>query len=159
MLGRQRALWLAQIGQYFGMLLVHRAAVNGASFGADAHSIVTASDDGTARLWTIPRAQASDAATLADLAEAVSRQTGNWGELVALPNRDNILARLRTHSTQQRDTSDLDRMLAELFSAHEPPAASRGASIALTRSLAFVIPARSSKLGCGVHDEWLPVRA
>jgi WD40 repeat protein len=116
-------LWLAQIGQYFGMLLVHRAAVNRASFGADAHTIVTASDDGSARLWTIPRAQANDAATLADLAEAVSRQTiGNWGELVALPNRDSIIARLRTHSTQQRaSTSDLDRMLAELFSAHDAP--------------------------------------
>jgi hypothetical protein len=105
------------------MLLVHRAAVNRASFGADAHTIVTASDDGTARLCTIPRAQANDAATLADLAEAVSRQTiGNWGELVALPNRDSIIARLRTHSTQQRaSTSDLDRMLAELFSAHGLP--------------------------------------
>jgi WD40 repeat protein len=111
-------LWQAATGQYFGMLLQHRGPVNTACFGPDGRTVLTASDDGTARLWIIPRLETAEAAALADLAEVSGRLTiGDWGTLLPLSERDQLVDRLRTRALsiqQKRTISDLDQILRDL---------------------------------------------
>jgi WD40 repeat protein len=119
------------------MLLQHRGPVNTACFGPDGRTVLTASDDGTARLWIIPRLETAEGAALADLAEVSGRLTiGDWGALLPLSERDQLLDRLRTRqlsNQQKRSISDLDQILRDFWAPiklREPPASARSEAIA-----------------------------
>ena len=78
-------LWDARTGQAVGGPLRHAGAVRSPAFNADGTRVVTVADDNTARLWDVPTGLVSEAALLAEAAEAVSGYAVNpTGSLVRL---------------------------------------------------------------------------
>ena len=70
-LGKHHARLYAETGQPESEPLRHENSVRDAEFSPSGARIVTASDDGTARVWDLPQGTPSEAGILASLAEAV----------------------------------------------------------------------------------------
>jgi WD40 repeat protein/serine/threonine protein kinase/tetratricopeptide (TPR) repeat protein len=122
-------VWDAQTGQQLMDPLVHgraarpgelnRAAnggnavgarwvVNSAQFSPDGKRIVTAGDDGTARVWDVAPSQEKHPAWLPQLAEAISGQTINKHGLLEPTKLDcvDVINRLREELNGQPKTDD-----------------------------------------------------
>jgi len=107
-------LWDAATGTALGEPLRHEHAVSAASFSPDGQRVMTEeTQGGTAWLWDVPTAAASDAGLVAETAEAIGgyRVTA-LGNLEPIPpaQRSGLLAALRRQGERAR--------------AHEPTAAS-----------------------------------
>ncbi len=79
-------LWNAQTGAALGAVLRHRGPVNRVVYHPDGKTILTASSDGTARLWTPPPPLEGDAASLRQWVEVLTgMELDDTGTVHVLP--------------------------------------------------------------------------
>jgi tetratricopeptide (TPR) repeat protein len=88
--------------------LGHHAAVNYAEFSPDGRWVITASDDGTARIWEVPTLTLSVPSWLADWAEAVAGQRIDERNASQLVPFDEV-RRLRQTLAQVPDAEEAGR--------------------------------------------------
>jgi hypothetical protein len=97
-------VWDAQTGHALSEPLQHQAELWSAQFSPDGRWVVTASADGTARIWELSLAPAPASGWLAELAEAVAGQRLNERRL-SEPVAAGQLLRLQ-QELERRDASD-----------------------------------------------------
>jgi WD40 repeat protein/serine/threonine protein kinase/tetratricopeptide (TPR) repeat protein len=91
-----------------GTVVAVRWSVNSAQFSPDGKRILTAADDGTARVWDVAPSQENHPAWLPQLAEAISGQTLNKQGLLEPTRLDcaDIINRLRQELNREPDKDD-----------------------------------------------------
>lgn len=70
--GQAALLWESRTGRPLGARMQHDNWVLQVSFSPDSKRLITASDDGTARIWQVPEYEVRSKSTLVELAQLVS---------------------------------------------------------------------------------------
>jgi WD40 repeat protein len=97
-------LWDVSTGRALTQVDVPRTLVLSARFSPDGQRIVSAWDDGYARLFDVPTGDAADSEWLAALAEAVSaRRTDELGAVIVLTDQGKRLEGFRNEARQTGD--------------------------------------------------------
>ncbi len=111
--GRIRGVREATTGNRLGEPLKHDGPVHAVAFSPDGTRVVTGSEDGTARLWNVPRSVPDDRAWVAAYVETVSGLSEDADHLLQPLSNDEAVSSwrevLKSPGWLEQRTASLDR--------------------------------------------------